>query len=197
MFQGQAWTYIEGEAHRELRERVISASLGALEMSGSKRMADLVRLFFDGTHRAHVNKTIWVRDQDTSPEAPDIARVLRGRFKNEVKDAHRLIPFAQWTKGCCTRFWHLWSCHHGLWPDHRCQRLGDACSTHRHTREGVNLALVFLRVMSFPTSSKKLQGDSSDFGLALSSCSKRDEHPAGRVGLRAGTKWRFFETFGL
>ena len=58
-------------------------------------------MLFDGTHGVPVNQNIWVRDQDRSPAAPDVKRVLRqlakrqGRkfgFKVDVKDAHRLIP---------------------------------------------------------------------------------------------------------
>ena len=77
------------------------ASLGAQVKNGAKETEDLtVRLFFDGTH-VPVNAGIRVRDQDRSPTAPDIKRVLRQLadhagpkfgIKVGVKDAHLLDP---------------------------------------------------------------------------------------------------------
>ena len=72
----------EEEEEEEVREKygesLVVASLGAQVKNGAKETGDLtVRLLFDGTRGVPVNAGIRVRDQDRSPAAPDLKRVLR------------------------------------------------------------------------------------------------------------------------
>ena len=111
--KGHAMKLTEEEARKKYGNSLVVASLGAQVKNGAKETGDLtVRLLFDGTHGVPVNAGIRVRDQDRSPAAPDIKRVLRQLanhsgpkfgFKVDVKDAHRLIPI----KPCD---WHLLCC---------------------------------------------------------------------------------------
>ena len=111
--RGQALKFTEEEARKNCGESLVVASFGAQVKNGEKETRDLtVRLLFDGTHGVPVNAGIRVRDQDRSPAAPDIKRVLRQlanhngpKFgsKVDVKDAQRLIPI----KPCG---WHLQAC---------------------------------------------------------------------------------------
>ena len=81
--------------------------------SGAGTQVDLkIRMLFNGTHAVPVNQNIRVRNQDRSPAAPDVKRVLwqlanqPGRkfgFQIDVKEAHRLIPV-------CPQDWHLLGC---------------------------------------------------------------------------------------
>ena len=110
---GQAFRLTEKEARDRYGNKLVVAALGAQVKSGSQDTGDLkIRMLFDGTHGVPVNQNIRVRDQDRSPAAPDVKRVLRqlakqqGRkfgFKVDVKDAHRLIPVSPLD-------WHLLAC---------------------------------------------------------------------------------------
>ena len=109
---GQTIRLTEEEARAQYGNRLVVAALGAKVKSGSRDAGDLkIRLLFDGTHGVSVTRTS-VRDQDRSPAAPDVKRVLQqlatqpGRkfgFKVDVKDAHRLVPVSP-------QDWHLLAC---------------------------------------------------------------------------------------
>ena len=110
---GQAFRLTEEEPRARYGNKLVVAALGAQVKSGSQDADDLnIRMLFDGTHGVPVNQNIRVRDQDRSPAAPDVKRVLRqlakqpGRkfgFKVDVRDAHRLIPVSP-------QDWHLLAC---------------------------------------------------------------------------------------
>ena len=111
--KGQAFKLTEKGAREKYGDRLVVAALGAQAKSGSKDSSDLtIRLLFSRTHGVPVNKGIRVRDQDKSPAAQDIKRVLRELaeshgpkfgFKVDVKGAHRLIPISP-------QDWHLLAC---------------------------------------------------------------------------------------
>ena len=106
--KGQALKFTEAEARLKYGDSLVVASLGAQVKKGATETGDLtVRLLFDGTHVGSNQ-----RDQDRSPAAPDIKRVIRQLadhvgpkfgFKVDVKDAHRLVPIKPWD-------WHLLAC---------------------------------------------------------------------------------------
>ncbi len=108
--EGKALKFQEDALRRRWPDAV-PASLGALEKIGAA--GDLtVRLLFDGSHGVDVNKRIRQRDQDRSPSAPDIKRLLRavadtGRrartMTADVEDAHRLVNIrpADWKHQLC------------------------------------------------------------------------------------------------
>ena len=110
----QAITLSDEEANRCHGSKLVIASLGAMIKDDSG--PDLkIRLLFDGTHGVSINTLIRVRDQDRTPAAPDVRRLLRERakasgcpfgLKIDVKHAHRLVPIAQ-------QDWHLLSCPSG------------------------------------------------------------------------------------
>ena len=203
--KGQAFKLTEHEAREKYGDRFVVAALGAQVKSGSKETGDLtIRLLFDGTHGVPVNKGIRVRDQDKSPAAQDIKRVLRELaehsgpkfgFKVDVKDAHRLIPISP-------QDWHLLACRSektkqvyinmtgtfgvasaAYWWSRAATAairgahyiLGHELASwlllvaddlamlipHGKIREAVLLLLVYLRVMGFPLSWKKLSGGGS------------------------------------
>ena len=203
--KGQAFKLTEEEARERYGDRLVLAALGAQVKSGSKDSSDLtIRLLFDGTHGVPVNKGIRVRDQDKSPAAQDIKRVLRELaeshgpkfgFKVDVKDAHRLIPISP-------RDWHLLACRSektrevyinttgtfgvanaAYWWSRVATAavrgahyiLGSELASwlllvaddlamlipHGKIRESVLMLLVYLRVMGFPLSWKKLAGGES------------------------------------
>ena len=111
--KGQALKFTEEAAKEKYGDSLVLASLRALVKRGAKETRDLtVRMLFDGTHGVPINSGIRARDQDRSPAAPDLKRVLRCLasqsgpmfgFKVDVKDAHRFIPI----RSCD---WHLLSC---------------------------------------------------------------------------------------
>ena len=112
MLKGQALKFTEEEARKKYGDSLVVASLKARVKSRAKETEDLtVRLPFDGTHGVPVNAGIRVRDQDRSPAAPDLKRVLRQLANNsgpkfglkvDVKDAHRLVPINP-VNGICWR----------------------------------------------------------------------------------------------
>ena len=110
--EGHAMKMTEDEAKARFGEKLVIASLGAQVKCGEGKDVQ-VRLLFDGTNGVPVNGL--VRDQDRSPAAPDIKRVLREMhqerlqhfgLKVDVKGAHRLVPIHP-------DDWHLLGCRSG------------------------------------------------------------------------------------
>ena len=87
------------------------ASLGAQR---KEKLGGVVtaRVLFDGTHGIAVNHRTRVRDQERSPIAADIKRLMREKsktseptfsLKTDVTEAHRQIPIVE-------QDWHLLGC---------------------------------------------------------------------------------------
>ena len=75
MAKGQAFKLTEEEAKAEYGSKLVVASLGALVDNGAKQAGDLtVRR---NATCVSVNKGIRVQDEDRSPAAPDVKRILR------------------------------------------------------------------------------------------------------------------------
>ena len=105
--RGQVIKLSESEARRQFSDIVV-ASLGAQrkEKAGGVVTA---RVLFDGTHVISVTSWIRVRDQERSPIAADIKRILREKSRTglrtfaltaDVAEAHRQVPIDR-------RDWHL------------------------------------------------------------------------------------------
>ena len=97
--RGQVIRLSESEDRSQFPDLVV-ASLGAQrkEKSGGVVTA---RVLFDGTHGISVNSRIRVRDQERSPIAADIKRILREKNRAglrtfaltaDVAEAHRQVP---------------------------------------------------------------------------------------------------------
>ena len=74
--KGLAIVMSEEEARARYGDELVIASLGA-QVKDSTGREIVVRLLFHGTHGILVNGRIRVRDQDWTPAAPDIKRILR------------------------------------------------------------------------------------------------------------------------
>ena len=108
--RGQVLKPTEHEARTRFPGLVV-ASLGAnrKEKPGGIITA---RVLHDGTNGIRVNRRISLRDQEISPTAPDIKRVMREKaslgersfaLTADVKEAHRQVPID-------SRDWHFLGC---------------------------------------------------------------------------------------
>ena len=97
--RGQVLKLSEKEA-KERYPTLVVASLGA-QRKDMKDGACTARVLFDGTNGISVNKRTRVRDQERSPIAADITRLLREKAKmskrtfaltDDVAEAHRQVP---------------------------------------------------------------------------------------------------------
>jgi len=98
--RGLALKLEEAEARALYGDRLVVASLGALQKRVEEDGTVVIRLLYDGTHGVPVNPRIKVRDQERFPGAPDLKRVLREQaaaglptfgITIDVKDAHRCV----------------------------------------------------------------------------------------------------------
>ena len=94
---GRMLRFNEREAYSIYGEKLVIASLGAIEKDGGQS----VRVLTDGTHHVPINPSIRLRDADRGPQAPDLRRIQQEQATLEadamglivdIKSAHRLIP---------------------------------------------------------------------------------------------------------
>ena len=107
--RGQLLKYTEAEAKQQFPDLVV-ASLGAQRKEKPGGIVT-ARILFDGTHGVNVNTRSRVRDQERSPIAADIKRILLEKsvaglstfaLTADVTEAHRQVPVDR-------RDWHLLS----------------------------------------------------------------------------------------